>query len=168
MAISKEIEAVVLPVIDRFGCDFVQGTFRREKNGWVLRLLIERRGADPEKGSGVDLGLCSSISRDISAILDVEEVIDRKFNLEVSSPGLDRPLVHARDFDRFAGRPVALKTKRAIEGRRRFKGTLGGSSDGAVIITIGEGQTVTIPHDFIEKANLVFEPKGFEESVGER
>jgi len=169
MAIPKEIESVVLPILDRYGCALVLGTFRREKNGLVLRLLIERHEvALDDKGSGVDLALCASISRDLSAILDVEDVIDKKYTLEVSSPGVERPLVNPLDFKRFAGRPVALKTKRAIKGRRRFKGMLNGLSDGMVRITTGDGQTVTIPDDLVEKANLVFEPKGLGANVGDR
>ncbi len=168
MAISTEMDSIILNVLERYGCELVLGTFHREKNGQMLRLLIERSGADPDKGSGVDLSLCSAISRDISAVLDVEDFIDKKYTLEVSSPGIERPLVRSRDFIRFAGKPVAVKTKRAIKGRRRFKGMLNGLMDGMVKITTRDGQTVTIPGELVEKANLVFEPNGLGANVGDR
>ncbi len=167
MSLTAKIEAIVLPLLDRYGCDLVEGTFRREKAGLVLRLLIERKDANPDKGSGVDLKLCSSISRDLGTIMDVEETIDRPYTLEVSSAGIERPLVHPEDFKRFAGRPVAVRTKSAVNGRRRFKGVLGGLSDGTVVITNGDGNQYSIPAELVKKANLVFDPKRFEASVGE-
>ena len=168
MAISTEIEAVVLDVLDRHECDLVFATFRREKPGYVLRVLIERRGADPDKGSGVDLGLCSTINRDIGTAIDVSEAIDRAYTLEVSSPGIERPLVRPEDYERFVGRPIALKTERAIDGKRRFKGKLTGFDNGQVILSYGKGRTVSVPFENVKKANLVFEPKGFGANAGER
>jgi ribosome maturation factor RimP len=167
MELSAEIEAVVLPIINRYGCNLVLGSFHREKNGYMLRLLVERVDATPEKGSGVDLGLCASISRDISTVLEVEDIIDKKYILEVSSPGLERPLVHIKDYIKYQGRAAVLKTKRAIEGQRRFKGILEAAGDGIVTVRMRGGRTVAIPHDFIAKANLVFEPKGFETNAGD-
>jgi ribosome maturation factor RimP len=167
MGLSAKIEAVVLPIISRYGCNLVLGSFHREKNGYVLRLLVERIDATPEKGSGVDVGLCASISRDIGTALEVEETIEKKYVLEVSSPGIERPLVHIKDYTKYQGRTAVLKTKRAIEGQRRFKGTLEAAGDGIVTVRMRGGQTVAIPHDFIAKANLVFEPKGFETNAGD-
>ena len=168
MALSAEIEAVVLPVIRRHECELVLGTFHRGKGGHVLRLLIERKDATPEKGSGVDLALCASISRDVGTALEVEDIIEPKYVLEVSSPGLDRPLVNMKDYKKYKGRTAMVKTKRAIAGQRRFKGILETASDGVVTVRIRGGQTVAIPHDSIVKANLVFEPKGFETNAGDR
>jgi ribosome maturation factor RimP len=157
MTLPGNIEAIVLPVLERFGCELVLGTFRREKVGKVLRLLIERIGADVGRGCGVDIKLCSSVSRDVGAALDVEDVIDGNYTLEVSSPGIERPLVQPSDFDRFKGRLAAIQTRKALEGRRRFKGTLGGLRQGAVLITDKKGEKVTIPWENVKKANLVFE-----------
>ena len=168
MVLSAKIEAVVLPVVSRYGCNLVLGSFHREKNGYVLRLLVERIDTTPEKGSGVDLGLCASISRDIGTALEVEDAIDKKYVLEVSSAGLERPLVHIKDYEKYQGRTAELKTKRAIDGHRRFKGTLEAASDGVVTVRVRGGQIVTIPHEFIAKANLVFEPKGVETNAGDR
>jgi ribosome maturation factor RimP len=167
VTLPAEIESIVLAVLDRHDCDLVQGMFFREKNGRVLRLLIERRGTDPDRGSGVDLGLCSEVSREVGETLEVGETIDTAYVLEVSSPGIERPLVKREDFERFAGRSIVLKTKRAIEGRRRFKGILKGQNDGIVTIKLKGGQTVSIPDDLVQKANLVFEPNELGAKVGD-
>ena len=168
MVLSAKIEAVVLPVVSRYGCNLVLGSFHREKNGHVLRLLVERIDATPEKGSGVDLALCASISRDVGTALEVDDTIEPKYVLEVSSPGLERPLVHMKDYEKYKGRTAMVKTKRAIAGKRRFKGILETTGDSSVTVRIRGGQTVAIPHDSIVKANLVFEPKGFETNAGDR
>lgn len=157
MTLPGNIEAIVLPVLERFGCGLVLGTFRREKGGRVLRLLIERIDADVDRGSGVDVKLCSSVSRDVGAALDVEDVIDGNYTLEVSSPGIERPLVQPSDFDRFKGRLATVQTRKAMEGRRRFKGTLSGLRQGAILITVAKGEEVAIPWENVKKANLVFE-----------
>jgi ribosome maturation factor RimP len=168
MAISIDIEKIVFPVLDRYECDLVLSTFRPERSGLVLRLFIERRGSDPDKGSGVDLKLCSLISRDLSTVLDVEDAVDKPYILEVSSPGIERPLVRKEDFERFAGRQIKLKTVRTVEGRRKFKGLLKGCSNGSAILSNGDGKTVEIPLKIIEKANLVYEPNGLRPRVGDQ
>ena len=158
---------MALKVLDRYKCDLVQGTFQREKPGLVLRLLVERRDSDPDKGSGVDLKLCSSISRDLGTELEVEEVINRPYTLEVSSPGIERPLVRPQDFTRFTGRSIVLRTTHSIDGRRRFSGRLEGLGNKGVMITTKSGKSVTIPNELVKKANLVYEPKGSETNVGD-
>jgi len=159
MASVADIEAVALPVLDRHGCALVQLTFRRERSGWVLRLLVETAGADADNGSGVDHALCAAISRDLGAALDVEDVIAVSYTMEVSSPGIERPLTRLADYDRFAGRAAALRTRSPLNGRRRFKGVLKGVKSNAVVLVTTEGKTVSIPADSIERANLVFEMK---------
>ncbi|MDD5308401.1 MAG: ribosome maturation factor RimP [Deltaproteobacteria bacterium] len=155
----EDIVRLATPVLDRHACDAVQTTFRREGQGWVLRILIERRGADLDVGSGVDHRLCSSVSRDVAAILDAEGAIEQKYMLEVSSPGLDRPLTRPQDYARFAGRLVSVHTSRAFEGARRFRGVLAGLEQGVVLLKDVDGKDIAIPVDLIMKANLVFEPK---------
>jgi ribosome maturation factor RimP len=157
MASVADIEAVALPVLDRHGCDLVQLTFRRERSGWVLRLLVESAGADADGGSGVDHQLCAAISRDLSTALDVEDLIEGAYTMEVSSPGIERPLTRLADYSRFAGRAAALRTRSPLHGRRRFKGVLKGVKSNNVVLVTAEGTTVSIPADSIEKANLVFE-----------
>lgn len=159
MTLTKEIETIITPVLERMGVDLVLGTFIRERNGRVLRLLIERKGATPETGSGVDLGLCAAVSREVGAALDVDDALGDSYNLEVSSPGVERPLVGPRDFERFSGRPATISTKGPVDGRRKFKGTILGVENDAVVLRPDGGKRVTIPNELIKKANLVFDAK---------
>ena len=155
----SEIEAAVTPTLERLGVDLVLLTYGREQAGKVLRLFIERKGANPETGSGVDLALCASVSREVSAALDVNDVIGDAYNLEVSSPGIERPLVHPEDFVRFSGRPAMVTTKGPVEGRRKFRGTLRGFEKDAVLVEGEDGRLSAIPNELIKKANLVFDAK---------
>lgn len=157
MKLDEKIEAIVTPVLDRLGVVLVQGSFRREKGGKILRLLIERKGADPDTGSGVDVGLCADVSRELSAALDVTDAVDDAYTLEVSSPGIERPLVRLSDFERFAGKNVAIKTRKVIMGRRTFRGRLDGVKDNRVLLVAADNKPIAIPSDVIKKANLVFE-----------
>jgi ribosome maturation factor RimP len=168
MSLTEQIESAIHSVIGRYGCALVQSTFLREKNGMVLRVLIEKEDTDPAGGSGVNLALCSSISRDLGTLLDVEDIIAQAYTLEVSSAGIERPLVQARDYERFAGRKISLKTKKALDGRRSFKGTLRGLTNGSVNLLLRDSEDVSIPFDLVQKANLVFDPKGFEANAGDK
>ena len=147
-----QIEQIAAPVASRHGCELVDLCFRREAGGWVLRLFIDR----PE-GVGVDL--CAEVSRDLSAELDVADVIEHKYTLEVSSPGLNRPLTKAADFRRYLGRAAKLKTREPFDGRRQFSGRLRAvaEDDSAVIVESEDGATHTIPITAIAKANLKIE-----------
>ncbi|MCU0661472.1 MAG: ribosome maturation factor RimP [Myxococcota bacterium] len=158
MALPATIEALLIPVLDRHGCDLVLGTLRREEPGLVLRLLIERRGSDPDTGSGVDLGLCRSISVDVSALLDAQDTIAERYTLEVSSPGIERPLAKPEDFVRFVGRLILVKTRQAIEKRKRFEGVLRGLVSEEIVLET-EGEQQRIPLSLVSQANLVFRPQ---------
>jgi ribosome maturation factor RimP len=141
------------------GVRLVLGTFRREGGGKVLRLFIERLDVDPDGGSGVNLGLCAEVSREVGYALDASDVIDDAYRLEVSSPGIERPLICLEDFSRFAGRKAKIVTRAAVDESRRFKGILRGLEGEAVVVEISEDKRVLIPNEIIKKANLVFEDK---------
>jgi len=157
MTTLEQIETVAHPVLDRYSCALVLATYRRERAGWVLRLLVEKRDADPDRGSGVDHALCRSISRDLGAALDAEDVVNRAYVLEISSPGIERPLTKLDDYQRFNGRLAKLKTRRAIDGRRKFKGVLDGVTAGEIRLRTRDGEIITFAPEQIEKANLVYE-----------
>ena len=159
MTKPDQIIAVANPVLEQHSCDLVQLTFRRERAGWVLRLLVERRGADPARGSGVDHALCRSISRDLSTALDAGDTIDKAYVLEVSSPGIERPLTRLEDYERFCGRRARVKTRRAVDGRRKFKGVLDGVAAGEIRLRKDNGEVVSFDPELIEKANLLFEQR---------
>ena len=115
--IIAAIEAYAESLVDDLGLELVEVQFRRESHGWVLRIFIDKEG-------GVTIDDCTVVSRDISTWLDVEDLIEHAFHLEVSSPGLERPLKKMEDFKRFAGRKVRVKIKEPREERRVFTGIL--------------------------------------------
>ncbi len=125
--------------------------FPNPKHG-VLRLFIDKP-ADSES-EGVVIEDCSAVSRQISALIDVEDPIRGKFNLEVSSPGLDRPLRRLQDFQRFTGSLVKLKTVMPLEGQRNFKGRLLEANEDVVVIET-DAEEISLPMSAIEKARIV-------------
>lgn len=135
------------PVVEGMGYELIEIEYHPNPNYGVLRLYID-------KDSGIEVDDCSAVSRQISAILDVEDPVPGKFNLEISSPGLDRPLRRLEDFERFAGEEVKVKTSMAFEGQRNFKGRLNGTDDDLVIIEC-EDKEVRLPVTAIDKARLV-------------
>jgi ribosome maturation factor RimP len=141
--------------------------FRRESNGWVLRILLDVRydaaqapsataveNAGVAEEAGVTIQDCERVSRDVSAILDVEETIDHHFVLEVSSPGLDRPLREPRDYQRFAGRLAKIVVSEPVDRQTAFAGRLFGLEHDAVIIETTPGKRHLIPLTLIKRARL--------------
>ncbi len=148
--VVERARTVALPVIEGLGMMLVDVEFRREGRGWVLRVYLDR----PE---GISVADCQEISQQLSDLLDVEDLIDHPYSLEVSSPGLDRVLKTPQDFTRFAGRLARLETAAPIGGQRRFRGRLEGCREGMVILRQGEGPTLLLPFDAIAKARLEVE-----------
>lgn len=142
----ERIKALALPVVESEGLELVDVEFQRERGGWVLRLYIDKKG-------GVSLADCETVSAQLGNILDVEDLIDHPYNLEVSSPGLNRPLKGEADFIRFAGRLVLMTTSQPVGGRSQFVGRLLGLKGGNVIIEEA-GSSTTIPYALIAKARL--------------
>ena len=135
------------PVVDGLGYDLVEiEHFPNPKHG-VLRLYIDKEG-------GINVDDCSAVSRQISALIDVEDPVRGKFNLEVSSPGSDRPLRRLKDFQRFNGSLVKLKTVMPLDGQRNFKGRLLESSEETVVIET-DTEEISLPMSAIEKARIV-------------
>jgi ribosome maturation factor RimP len=130
----------------------------REPKGSVIRVIIDRDVPGLEIGSGVSLEDCTAVSRDLSTALDVHDDFlpsGGAYRLEVSSPGLERPLVKLADFERFSGREVKLRTQSPIERRRRFRGTLLRVVDQSIELD-QDGKVLLIPHAEIAEANLVY------------
>ena len=153
--ICEQVICISRPILDSMQLELVDIEFVRMGKDAVLRLFIDKDG-------GVTLDDCADVSRELSAILDVEEIITVNYALEVSSPGLDRPLKKIQDYERYAGRLVKIRTYEQVlddsgNKRKTFLGTLDGLVDGSVRITLKEGQTASIPLDRIAKANLEFE-----------
>lgn len=150
-----QLRAVVGPVCAAHDLVLVDARFAMD-GGRVLRVLIERAGADPAEGAGVTLTECSSVSRELSNVLDGHEDVlpAGAYRLEVGSPGLERPLFGIEDFVRFSGREAKLETRDPIAGRRRFSGTLLEVADQVVHLE-QDGAPVEIPHGQIAHAHLV-------------
>lgn len=127
--------------------ELVHLEMRREPGGLIVRLFIDKEG-------GVTLDDCAHLSRQLSARLDAEDPIEGRYTLEVSSPGLDRPLSRDRDFERFTGRRVKVTTESPIDGQRNFIGRLEGLSDGTLRLALEDGREARIPRDRISRANL--------------
>jgi ribosome maturation factor RimP len=137
------------------GLELVELEFGREPSGWVVRLYIDRpQGVEPPAATPVSFEDCERVSRDISAALDVADLIPHAYRLEVSSPGIDRPLRRVRDFQRFAGQKVKVRTIDAVSGRRNFSGTIRGVQGDLVEVEC-DGQTYQLPVDAIARAHLV-------------
>ena len=149
MAEDRVITAVrnfVGPVMDDMGLELVEVQFRRESGGWILRLFIDREG-------GVTVDDCASVSRQVSSHLEVEDCIDHAYSLEVSSPGLERPLKRKEDFIRFSGRKARVKLKEPVDGQRVFLGILG-PVDGDTLTLDIEGRQMKIALDAVQRARL--------------
>lgn len=147
MEIASKAYELIEPLCDSEGVELVHVEYQREVSGKILRLYIDKQG-------GVTLTDCADISRQAGDILDVCLENDEPYNLEVSSPGFDRPLVKLKDFERFKGLQVKLKIDRPIDGQKNFKGTLLGISENNVNVSM-DNRTVSIPFGDIKKAHLV-------------
>jgi ribosome maturation factor RimP len=153
---ERVLEAV-LPVLCAHEVDAVELVWRTDRGGWVLELTLERPGSTVP-GDGITLELCTEISRDLSAALDVAEAISHRYRLEVGSPGLDRALYVAHDYERFAGQFARIKLKAPALGQFVLRGTLRGlDAERRVLLQEERGDLVPIPIDGIDSARLVFE-----------
>ena len=156
-ALRSTLEGLVEPICRAHGVELVDVCHQRERAGAVVRVIIDRSRADADDGSAVSLEDCTAVSRDVSTAFDVHEDVlpSGNYRLEVSSPGLERPLVKLADFKRFSGREVKVRTHTPIGRRRKFHGKLLGVADREIEIE-DAGEVLRIPHDDIAKANLVY------------
>jgi len=148
MSLLSNIARIITPTIEAMGFELVRvqisGNQRR-----ALQIM-----AEPKDGRQMSVDDCADLSRAISAVLDVEDPISEAYSLEVSSPGIDRPLTRPKDYERFLGHEAKLETIEPVDGRKRFRGTLLAVADGSLRLMAEEGE-VTLPFDNIHKAKLV-------------
>lgn len=158
---QQQLEGALRQLIDPIcrvhGVELVDVRHLREPGGAVIRVIIDRDAPGVEVGSGVSLEDCTAVSRDVSTALDVHDDMlpSGAYRLEVSSPGLERPLVKLADFERFSGREVKVRTRTAIDRQRRFRGKLLGVVDQSIELD-QDGKVLLIPHEDIAQANLVY------------
>ena len=149
MDICDKIATEIEPTLNDMGYDLVRVALNGNETK-VLQVMAERK-------DNVDMTVddCADISRTVSALLDVSDPFSGRYTLEVSSPGLDRPLIRAKDYERFIGDVAKLELNHEINGRKRFKGTLKGLKNGNVVIFDFEGTEMNVPFTDIAKAKLV-------------
>lgn len=148
--VLETVTALVKPVLAEHDLELFDVQFQREQSGWVLRLIIDR------EAEGVTLDDCATISREVGYLLEVEDLVDCSYRLEVSSPGLDRPLRGEADFVRFTGRRAKVTTREPIGGQQSFVGVLEQVKDNELFLA-GEKGVVHIPLAGITKARLEVE-----------
>ncbi|MEC8699999.1 MAG: ribosome maturation factor RimP [Pseudomonadota bacterium] len=144
----QAVEALIAPSLTDLGYEVVRVTMMGVELP-TLQVMAERLDED-----AMTVEDCASISRTVSAILDVEDPISGAFTLEVSSPGLDRPLVRQKDFERYTGLEAKVELRQALNGQRRYRGVLAGYADGVVTIVTENGAT-DLPFGEIDKAKLI-------------
>jgi len=153
------VRSVVGPVLATHGVVLVDVEWFTDQGTWTLRLTIEREGNEQssDPSGGVSLDDCAEVSRDVSQVLDVEDAIQHRYSLEVSSPGLERRLRNAADFRRFRGNKARVKlAKPAPDGQRLLRGELVEAPDDKVAVIV-DGKRIEAPLADVVEANLVFE-----------
>ena len=153
--VTDKIKDIAERIASSLGMELVDLEYKREGRQMVLRFFIDKNG-------GITLDDCADVSRELSAVLDVEDLVPDKYVLEVSSPGLNRPLKTESDYVRYMGKLVKIKTYEMLQdeaGNRRktFLGELTGFADGLITVRLREGQNAEIPLEKVAKANLEFE-----------
>ena len=148
MDASKRIEDMITAPLENLGYEVVRVQISGSQRQ-TLQVMAERRDGKP-----IVVEDCATISRTLSALFDVEDPISGAYTLEVSSPGLDRPLTRPKDFERFAGLEARIELRRLIDGRRRFRGKLAGLDNDTVRIDV-EGTVVELPFAEIDRAKLI-------------
>ena len=159
-AIDRRMAEIITPVIEDMGFELVRV---RLMSGKTTTLQIM---ADKPDG-GIEVDDCADISQAVGAVLDVEDPILDEYTLEVSSPGIDRPLTRLKDFEMFEGYEAKIETSEMIDGRRRFKGELAGVEGDEVLINVAEG-TIGLKFDWLSDAKLVLTDDLIKEMLRQR
>lgn len=151
---GKKVEDYIFdlaqPIAQDYALELVDVEYQKEGQDWILRVLVDK----PE---GITLEDCQNVSQELGAQLDIEEPIEKSYILEVSSPGLERPLKKNEDFNRFTGHLIDVSTYAPIKGERAFTGELLGLVEDKVKLKLEDSEVVEIPREKIAKANLAVE-----------
>jgi len=147
--ITTRISDLVEPILDELSFELVNVEYLSERGRWILRIYIDKEG-------GVTIDDCAMISGELGDLIDIKGIIEHEYVLEVSSPGLNRPLKKEADFLRVIGKKIKVRMAVPVNGRRNFSGYLKDVRDQILYIE-AEGGLVTLPWPEIDKANLVYE-----------
>lgn len=149
--VTAKVAGLLEPFLAENGLELYRAEYKKEGPGWVLRISLEK--SEGSENEYVSIDECEKVNSWLSDALDADDFIDRSYNLEVGSAGLDRELIKESDYTRFAGRAVEVKTYEQINGSKEHEGILKGKQDGAVTIETAAGE-LAIPADKISKINL--------------
>lgn len=163
-AIDRRIADIIAPTVEGLGFELVRVRLLGGKTKTV-QIMADR------PGGGIEVDDCARISTAVSAVLDVEDPLEEAYTLEVSSPGIDRPLTRLKDFDDWDGYEARIETAELIDGRRRFKGTLAGTEGDEVLIALEEGGeeiTIGLKFDWLSDAKLVLTDELIREALRQK
>jgi len=149
LSISEQVADLVEPSLEEMGFELVNVEYLSSRGKWVLRLYIDKEG-------GVTLDDCAQVSKEMGDLIDVKDIINHEYVLEVSSPGLDRPLKKEKDLRHAIGKKIKVKTVVPVGGRRNYTGYLRNFQEGILYMELESGQ-VHLPWKDVDKANLVYE-----------
>ncbi|RCW55702.1 ribosome maturation factor RimP [Halanaerobium sp. ST460_2HS_T2] len=149
--VAETVTDFILPIAHSEELNLVDVEFLKEGSNWILRIFLENKDGD------LTIEECEKVSRALSVILDEEDPIDKSYILEVSSPGLERPLKTEEDFERFKGELIAVKTFKKINGKKEFIGTLKDFEKDKIILILADKQEISIDYSLVARANLTFE-----------
>ncbi len=149
--VAETVTDFVLPIAHSEDLNLIDVEFLKEGSDWILRIFLENKDGD------LTIEECEKVSRALSIILDEEDPIDKSYILEVSSPGLERPLKTEEDFERFKGELIAVKTFKKIDGEKEFVGILKDFETDTITLLLKNDQEITIDYNLVARANLTFE-----------
>lgn len=149
--VADTVTDFVLPIAHSEDLTLIDVEFLKEGSDWILRIFLENKDGD------LTIEECEKVSRALSMILDEEDPIDKSYILEVSSPGLERPLKTEEDFERFKGELIAVKTFKKINGQKEFIGTLKNFESEKITLILKGEQEIEIDYNLVARANLTFE-----------
>lgn len=144
---ETRLETMLAPIVESLGCEFWGLELRMQGKHSLLRIFIE-------KETGIAVEDCENVSRQVSSVLDVEDPISGEYTLEVSSPGMDRPLFTLEQYARYVGENISLKLRTAFEGRRNFAGALTGIENDEIVLLV-DSEEYILPFELIDKAHVV-------------
>jgi len=160
----EKIRAIAGRVAQSRGLEVFDIQFRREERGWMLRIFLDKPGAGVVAGragtnlaDGVTIDDCREVSHEVGTLLDVEDAVGHRYTLEVSSPGLDRPLRHADDYRRFAGCLAKIVVAEAVTGQTHLRGRLQGMDGDEVLLADAKNRVLRVPLGLIVRARLEVE-----------
>jgi ribosome maturation factor RimP len=145
--VLNKVSAFTEELLPSMGLELVEVQFRREQHGWVLRVFIDAR-------EGVTLDHCSMVSRELGDFLDVEDLIEHKYNLEVSSPGLERKLLKIEDFVRFCGSKAKIRLQQELDGQKTFIGEITEVNGDNILFTLEDGKKLEFTFAMLSTARL--------------